>query len=243
MGHQTVTLNDVQTLMERRWNKQPFWTAEEARLHFNEALCEWNLFTATWRKKITATTIQNAHIHSIPSGLLTYVTTIRYLDRRALHRDSRIALGDLRPNWRGEYTNSGGTVPLEPKKWFPYGLTKFGIWPADHVGGGLLLLDGIANTPQLTAIGDYVDISATELPLLIGEALHIAAFKTGGALLAQVMKHHQLFLAAALDRNDRLGASVKFRRAAGLDTAMMERPARQFPRAASKLQGGLGGKQ
>lgn len=243
MPHTSVTFKDVQTLMERRWNNQPFWTSEEARLHFNEALREWNLYTATWRQRITATTTQNAHIHAIPSGLLTYVTTIRYLDRRALHRDSRIALGDLRPNWRGERTDSGGSVPIEPRRWFPYGLTKFGIWPADHVGGNLLLLDGIAVTPQLTALGQSVDISDTELPLLIGEALHLASFKSGAGVMQQLIKHHQLFLAAAFDRNDRLGASVKFRRAAGLDTSMMERPARQYPRAAQKLQGATGGNQ
>lgn len=240
MAHVSIALEELLDRMEARWDGARFWTQEEGRLVLNQALKWWNLYTGTWRKTVVLPTVASSPWVSLGADTLLYRTAVRWRDRPALRRASIPSLDLAHPSWVGQTIASGAPVPTEPSAWAPNGLTEFAIWPAD-TAVSQLIVEGVADTPTLAGVGDFVDISESELAPILGEALHLSAFKLGGPRFAATAPLHQAFLVAALAKNDHLGASIPFRRAAGLDTGLHERRRRQFPPAASKLQAALGG--
>lgn len=243
MPYTAVTLSQLQVSLQEMWETVPFWTSEEARLHINEALRVWNLLTGMWKSQVTVKTPSPTSPWITLPGSLVYNMRVEFLGKPVGYS----SIGDLdygRPNWEGETTVSGGNVPTTIKHWAPAGLRMIAIWPADSIGDRDLLVDGVATTPILINSGDFIDLGEEEHVAILKYALHVASFKKGGTTFSSTLPHYKEFLLACADRNERLKASLFFRRAMGLDLNRSQRPIRrpiagqsgEIPEAASLVQ-------
>lgn len=215
MTIQNVTLATISGELRDRWERVPFWTEEEARRALNEALRTWNMLTGTWKRPVVLGLTELNPWISVPGAILQ-ATRVSSLER-PLGYSTLFDLDYGRPGWESEHTRTGGDVPIVPRKWAPAGLTIIAIWPAAADSCTTILLDGVADTPQLVDDSDFVDLEASAHNALIGEALHLASFKEGGQRWEGTMRYHREFLRAAADRNARLKSSVFFRRYLGRD--------------------------
>lgn len=215
MPYDQVTLAELRTRLEARYEATPFWTAPEATLAINETLRTWNLLTGRWVRRVTIPTTPNSYDYALPSSL-TYRSRLLF-DERPLSPTSREGLNNGRVNWRQETTATGGDVPARPLLWAPVSLTYIYLWPADAAGHHSLTIDGISRTPILVADGDYVDLGQDDFSWLLGCALHLLAFKKGGAFFASTLPAWQAFLRAAGQENALIVTSVAYRRYLGLD--------------------------
>lgn len=223
-SYQTYTLGDLITMLKQRWESVPFWTDAEAAIAINEGIQMWNLLTGMWKARVSITTTANQQWVTIPTSL-TYNMRVNFneytLEPASLHEmDSGF------PNWEGEMTNDGGSVPTAPKFWIPVGLNLMAIWPGDHAGSNGLILDGITATPTIAG-GAYLNMPASEVSALLGYALHSASFKDA-ARWSATMGLYKDFLIAAAKYNNKLNDSALYRQAMGLNMNNSERADGRF---------------
>lgn len=235
MPYTQYTLTQVLAQLAARYESSPFWTAGEATRAVNLALRTWNSLTGYWRTTVDIPAVPASDDHLVPlPGTLLYRTRIT-LATRPLHPVSRFGLNRIRPNWVYEYTDSGGDVPDTIQWWAPAGLYTIRIWPGNRTLQ-TLTVDGIAATPQLSAPGDFLDLTEADLGAILDEALHLLAFKQGGLRFLQTLALHQALLKGAAGRNAILQASAQYRVYAGLDRNRQVRPA-QIPEAGAAIAG------
>ena len=216
MAYTAVTLAQLKVGMADRWDESIFWTPEEARLAINEALRDWNLMVGRWHRRLTMSTGAGTVEYALGATLI-YGTRVT-VSGAPLIAASTLEMDLARSTWRSETTASGGSVPTTPIHWAPISLQRIAIWPATAgivVNG--LVVDGVANTPVLVEDGDLVDLGEELHDPLLDYALHVAAFKEGGARWAATMEYFFTFLQLAAQENSLLKASKAFRRYAGLD--------------------------
>jgi hypothetical protein len=228
MAYTTTTLAQLKVGMTQRWDDAVFWTDEEARLAINEALRDWNLMVGRWSRRRTlstaAATVEYALGATLIYGTRVKVGTVPLVSTSLLELD----LG--RPTWRSETTATGGDVPTTPILWAPVSIQRIAIWPATAgVGVNNLIVDGVAATPVLVENGDTVDIGEELHDPLLDYALHVAAFKEGGARWQATMPYFTAFLQAAAQENSLLKANKAFRRFAGLDRRRDLQPTKGGP--------------
>lgn len=224
MAYAAVTLSAFRTRLQERYDSAPFWSDDEADRAINETLRVWNMLTGFWKTRATQATTDDATFYTLPAAL-TFGARVTY-NSLPLGLTSLFGMDNWRPEWRGEATDSGGAVPTTPKRWFPVGVTRYGIWPAHAGGGGTLTIDGLAATPQLSADGDFIDIGEEEHDAILDGTLHNLAFKAGMGILETTFPHYSRFIAAAAGRNDLLRTSSFFRRVLGQDHGRWQRPIR-----------------
>jgi len=213
MPYTQVTLAQLRTRLQAKWDHVPFWTISEANWAINEVLQVYNLATGVWRRRASQTTVAGQVIYGVAAVLWTPCRM--EFNGKSIAMSSLDDLDNGRPEWQSEATGDAG-VPAEPTLWAPVGMTQFVIWPADSTGQNNLLTDGVLQTPVLLADADPIDLDESELDAVLGEALHIAAFKDP-ARFPRTAGWHQEFLATVAAHNGRLNASDLFRQAAGTD--------------------------
>ncbi len=218
-----VTLSALRDSLKDRWESVPFWSDSEATNALNEALSQWNLLTGTWRKRVVVGMPRDTHWFALPATLV-YNARMQ-VDETPLDQSSLHDLDYGRPTWEGENTVSGGDVPTTPQIWAPAGMTLFAVWPSDANACHTLVIDGIHTTPRLSADTDTVDLEEDDRYAVLGEALHIAAFKEGGRRWKATEELHKGFIRSAARQNEQLLHSSYFRRYLGLDADRRERRA------------------
>ncbi len=209
------TTLQVLGLLQYKFDDVPFWSDAEALDAINEALLTWNSFTGFWKDTITIITTANNWDYGLPASIV-FGMRVEFDN----HTLAIASLGDMdygHPGWSAQTTADGGNVPTAPKKWLPLSVDMIAIWPADAVGGHTLTVDGVSATPQLINDGDFIDIGAEELGVILGYALHVLALKEGGARFGGTMGYFTDFLVAAAEENDQLTESSQFREFIGLD--------------------------
>lgn len=227
MAYTVVTLADLKIGMTERWDGAVFWTDEEARLAINEALRDWNLLVGRWTTTLVFSTV--AGIVEYPLGAAILYGTRVKVGAQPLIPTSIPELDLGRPSWRGETIVDGGDVPAAPTLWAPQSLQQIVIWPATLGGTADLQVIGVAATPVLIEDADTVDLGEELHDPLLDYALHVAAFKEGGARWAATLPYFTTFLQMAADENALLKASKAYRRYAGLDRRRDLVPTRQPP--------------
>lgn len=213
MPYTQVTRAQLRARLQAKWDQVPFWTVPEANIALNEALQWYGLYTGVWQQTVVVTTVAGQAIYDAPTPLLA--PTRMTFNGISMALTSVADLDNGRPNWQSETTADVG-VPSQPKLWAPVGLTTFAVWPADAAGNNSFAIDGVRVCPTLTTDASYVDLDESEVDPLVGEALHIAAFKDP-ARLARTQGWHQEFLRTVMAHNSRLNASDLFRQAQGTD--------------------------
>lgn len=215
MAFTTVSLADIKVSLKRKYEGVRFYTDEEVRLAFNEALREWNLWTGRWRRTILLPITGNTWEYNL-GATITYAAAVRHLDV-PLNNCSTADLELGHPSWRLETIASGGDVPTRPTYWAPLSLQQIIIWPALAVDGGNISVEGVSNTPVLTEEADTVDIGEETIDVLVDYSLHVMSFKQSGPMWVATLPYWKALLQAAAKENGRLKANQKFRRAAGLN--------------------------
>ena len=240
MPYQTTTLAELKALLAGRVDGSIFWTDEEARLAVNETLRDWNLLTGRWRARKILSTI--APVAGVPTceydltATMTYGMRVRVGTAPALIPSSLFEFEYGRPTWRFETVVSGGEVPTLPIHWAPVSLQRIAIWPATNSAGvNDLLVDGVAATPVLVEDGDFVDLADEILGVLLDFALHVLAFKEGGARWAATQDALTEFLQAAAIENGLLKTNQAFRRFAGLDRRRDLQKAKDAPNKIAEI--------
>lgn len=231
-----VSWSDLRQRLQARWEGKPFWEDAEALLAVNEALRFYNLLTGRWHRRETLLFTVGQPLYTCSSSML-YHTRVTW-NNQPLSPSSLPDLDNARPNWRLETILSGGDVPTRPIVWAPVSLRTFYLWPADNDApqNNTVTIDGIANTPTLTADSDTIDLGEELLSVLLGYALHVAAFKKGGPFFESTLPFFKAFLSAAAEENDQIKTSTIYRRVMGLDRRDL-RPLRGTPTDLDTLAG------
>jgi len=202
-----------------------WWTTAEKTLYINEGLRVFNALTGYWKQTDEPlVTVADQVWYTLP-GTITSGMRVSF-NGVPMTPSSLNDMDQGQPYWESETTVSGGTVPSTPQMWGIGAMNLIAIWPADHVGGNSLLVDGIAVTPVLVNGGDYIDIGDEELNGLLAYWQHIAMFKDAGPTFEASIPQFQDFLKSAATRNSMLMASSLFRTAMGVDDGRAEIPRR-----------------
>lgn len=216
-GYQAYTLAQIRQMLFDKVESVPFWVNAEANDAINEALLLWNALTGFWKGTQTISTTPNNWDYQLDSSLV-FGTRVTY-EGRVLAQETLKAMDSGHPGWQGQTTTSGGSVPNTPQNWFPLSIDMIAIWPADAYGGHVLWVDGIAQTPVLTADDQFIDIGNEELNAILNYALHTLALKEGGDRFAATTDLFKDFLRAAAEENDQLAESDMFRQFIGIDSS------------------------
>lgn len=215
MAYTAITRAQLRTRLQARYDDTPFWTDAEANEAINEGLLTWGLLTGRWRSTVVLSTTANTPEYAIPAGL-TYRARVAF-NNLSMSPASLVEMNLGRPHWWSETTTSGGAVPTRPTLWVPLSLALIAIWPADATGNNALTVEGVANTPILTADGAFVDLSEADLSVQLGFDLHVLLFKKGGPAFQKSMADFTAFLSAAAEENDLVKSSQFYRQWMGLD--------------------------
>lgn len=219
-ARQQYTLAQILPMVSARLQQSPFWSTHEQTKFVNEALRTWSALTGYWKGRITLPTRSTLPYYSI-AGSLTFGMRVEF-NGRPLIPSSVTNWDKGYPQWEGR--------PSIPQEWAPIGISLIAIRPADAAGDNALTLDGVSAAPILVNSTDFIDIGAEELSALIGYTQYLAAFKEGGQEFESALPLYQAFLKAAAVKNEKLLASIVFRRAMGLDTDLAgQRPRRSKP--------------
>src|SRR6185295_14476337 len=128
-----VTLADMQDRVYNRLDRNSqLYPVDQVTYYINEALRVLNLFTGFLQTSVPVPTLSVANRvwYDTPSPILIPLKV--QFEGTYLHKYSLTKLGQLHPRWTAENTyNTGCGVT----RWTPAGLTKFGIHPADSLGG------------------------------------------------------------------------------------------------------------
>jgi len=232
--HHQVTLTEFCAQLRERFDGVPFWTSQNELLAINESLRCWNMLTGTWRSRWTfeTDTPNETPWYALP-GCVTLATRVTW-NGIPLELSSIDDLDMGRVGWEGEATSMHATdpgIPARPLCWAPAGVALIAIWPYDTGGCNALVVDGVTKTPVLCRADDFVDIGQEDFHALLGYALHVLAFKEGGARFKHSMSLYKAFIAAAAERNSRLKTSSVFRKILGLDVGRYSRPVANVPTA------------
>lgn len=197
MPYTTITRAQLRVRLQQRWESTPFWTDADANVVINRTLRLWNALTGYWRAPLTTATIPNDPMVPL-AGTLVQQTAVR-VNGVTLRGCSTVELNQMVPNWW--YARAAATsLPSRPYLWAPVGLNLIVLWPAP-TSILTVVMDGIRQTPVLTADGDSLDIGPEELNTLLGYMLHDAALAAGAGFVERTKPGLEAFIQAAARRN------------------------------------------
>ena len=216
MAFADYTLTELQTRLDDRIELSNFYTTPELTLAINEAIRLWNLYTGTWRRRIThALTVESDPYFALPQTM-TFAMRME-ADGVPLTKSSLLDLDYGRPGWQGETVADGGSVPLTVNTWAPVSLTLMVYWPKVVATGTTLTIDGVSAAPVLSAGGEFIDLNPARVNVLLDYAKHYLNIKRGSTELGKTMGAHKAFLTAAADENAIFAESSFFKWAMARD--------------------------
>ena len=222
MAYAAVTLSTLQTRLNERVENSAFYTTAELTLAINEALRVWNLYTGTWRKRITIALTPDSDSYVTLPQTMTFPMRIAQgsvpMEKTSLHD-----LDYAKPGWEGQLIGDTG-MPSAPVAWAPVSLSLFAYWPRVIATGTTLTVDGVAVTPVLSASGDFIDLNESRHNVLLDYAKHYLSIKRGGMELQATSPALVAFLEAAADENALFRESSFFRWAMARDDKLQVTP-------------------
>lgn len=227
MAYAAVTLSTLQTRLNDRLETSAFYTTAELTLAINEALRVWNLYTGTWRRRVTHVLQPTSdNYFALPQ---TIVFPMRMeVNGTPMAKSSLTDLDNGQPGWEGQSIGDAG-VPTSPQVWAPASLTLIAYWPRVVNATFTVTVDGVSATPVLSGSSDNIDLNEARHNILLGYAKHYLNFKRGSAELQQSGPALQAMLLAAAEENVAFRESSFFRWAMARDEKprLPEHPAPQ----------------
>lgn len=216
MAFQDYTLTELQTRLDDRLELSNFYTTPELTLAINEAIRVWNLYTGTWRRRITyALQVESDPYFALPQTM-TFATRMQ-ADNVPMAKSSLHDLDHGRPGWQGETVADGGGVPTTPNVWAPVSLTLMVYWPKVTATGVTLTIDGVSAAPVLSAGASYIDLNPARINVFLDYAKHYLAIKRGSSELGKTMNAHKALMMSAADENALFAESSFFKWAMARD--------------------------
>lgn len=213
MAYQSLTLAQLRTRLQNRYESVPFYSAAEANDAINESLLTWGMLTGRWKRTLVIPTTANTYELGLPATMV-YGMRVSF-NGKPLTPTSQTGLDLGHPGWRTQTTGSGGGVPTKPSLWCPVSLQLLYIWPMDAAGHNSWTIDGVSATPTLSADGDYINLPEADVSTLLGFALHVLTLKKGGAWFAASMPLFNAFIDAAAAENSLITTSQWYRQFMG----------------------------
>lgn len=105
------------------------------------------------------------------------------------------------PGWQGSATGTPQQVAFA-------GHNLIALFPVP-VGGESITMDVVRNAPIPAADGDNLQFGKELLDTMLGECVHIAMFKCGGAEFQSTLELHNRFIRAAAEMNEKLKANAQ----------------------------------
>ncbi len=192
----TYTLSDLDSrVLDRLEGNSLFYVQSERTNAINEQLRVLNVFTGFTQGTVNVPggTQIGRYTYDQPAGTL-YPMAIAFNGRqlrrttfRALTRDHRL--------WSQENTVNFGPVAV----WWPIGIQKFGIHPADMVGSLSLAITAVIEPTLLVNQTDTINVPDEFTEIIIEGAAHVLQLKEGGKVFADASILYQKFLSEMKD--------------------------------------------
>ena len=215
MAYTAVTLTTLQARLNDRLGAQAFHTAVETTLALNEALRLWNLYTGTWRRRLTHVLQPTSDNYFALPQPLVFPMRIE-VNGTPMAKSSLHDLDHGQPGWEGQAIGQAG-IPSSPQVWAPVSLTLMAYWPRVVNATFTLTVDGVSATPVLVSGSDTVDLNESRHGVLLDYAKHYLTIKRGGSEMQQSAPAIQAMLVAAADENALFQESSFFRWAMARD--------------------------
>lgn len=190
------TLGDLdQRVLDRLEGNSLFYVQTERTGAINEALRVLNMFTGFTQGVVTVPggTQIGRYIYDQPAGLLFPLAVA--FNNRQLRRSTFRALTQRYRLWYQDTTTSFGPVA----EWWPIGIQKFGIHPADVVGGLSLAIVGVIEPTLLVNQTDVIVLPDEFTETVVELAAHVLQLKEGGKIFSDASLLYQKFLSEMKD--------------------------------------------
>lgn len=187
----TLTLADLQTRVYARLDQNFFlYPATEVTAAINESIKILNLMTGWLQATVPLGYFsqKNRIWYKVPRGIL--IPTRITFEGRVLQRWSMAAIGMSEPTFV-QNTTKNTMIPVS--YWFPVGLDRFAIYPADSRGGGQILVTGIQEPVPLVNPNDTVMFQPTVLSAFDLYAAHILQLKESPKAFTAASSDYQAF--------------------------------------------------
>lgn len=175
------TLATLRTLVYSRVeNNQLLYTNAEVSAIINESLRVINIFTAfnETSTAVSGSSVADQLLYSVPTGII-FPTQVAF-NGRVLDKIGLNSIAELYQSWATDTTNTYGPVG----RWVPIGINKFAIHPIDAVGGNTILVTGVAETTQLSADGDVMELDDEFVSLVVDYCGHRLVLKEAGKVFS-----------------------------------------------------------
>ncbi len=227
MTHISTSGAGVRTFLTGRvGDNAVYWSLEEMKDSFNEALNIWQALTGESTTSFEIPVSAGAVFYEVPHQIGS--------TNRVLWGTTPLSLTSLEGldlsgvDW---YNAVSGT----PREWAPVGINMIAIYPPASTG--FLTFEGISEPPLLLNDGDKMDLGDDLLEPLLAYGHAYLAFKEGGAeYTAASQLGMQRMLGGASLRNSQLIATAAYRRIMGKDQDEVLRK----PRSSVKTAGARG---
>jgi len=208
-NYQRYTLTQLKALVKARAaGTAVFWTEAELQSGINEAICVWQAMTGEWSNDGKFVhSMSGTNFFDVPKQL-DFLFRVSYVSGVTVTPLTEVVIEEQdlgSPGWEG--------VVATPTYWGPLGANKFFVAPVATTGH--LLLEAFSEPPRLLTDGAYIDMGDEELLRITQYAQHYLALKEGSQEFANAEGMMQGLIAAAALRNNRLKASVLYRKYMG----------------------------
>jgi hypothetical protein len=183
-----LTLADLDArVLARLDGNTLLYTQSERYDIINEAYRLTNLVLGYQQTTVQLLSQQNRIYYSSPVLIILRIQ----FENDYLERTSINAIGRAHPQWTTATTANTG---MDVSTWIPMGFTKFGIWPADSLGGGIIQVTGVSEITPLANATDSVNWGNDVL----------SAFDLYTGHVIQLKESPKTFSQASFDYNDYL---------------------------------------
>lgn len=188
----TLTLQDLDNRVLSRLDENTLLYSQSARYSaINEAIRVLNLATGFLQATVPVPgwSQVNRHWYDVPQGLVMPVRVAFngfYLGRTSINK-----LGLTHQNWIADTTANTG---YQVYRWAPFGMKKFAIYPADSVGGGNIMVTGVAEPTVLTQPTQVVQFPTEVLTAFDALASHTLQLKESTQEFANSSLAYQEYL-------------------------------------------------
>lgn len=185
----------LQSLIDRVYDKVDgnalLYPEVELIAAINEGVRVTNLFVGFQQisAEIPYYTQKNRIWYDTPNGMV-FPLRVQF-ENRYLEPTSIEALGRRSPQWTTETTTNTLSAV---SSWIRFGFKRFGIHPADGVGGRMLLVTGIAEPIPLVNPTDTIVFSNDQMAAFDLYAAHLLTLKESSQQFASNSSEYQDFL-------------------------------------------------